>query len=178
MTRGIGFQPKVQLTFSPAATGEQVKAIAPRELELHLTMLSEKKLTRTFSEMVNSAWLAVLKMLHGPIFDTWDSQENQKHALAVDVLGRLNKVPIPDGGTEKLGDLVAKWFHKKGKALSFDDDFKTVIETKVLPEIARDLSNRYYEQYEQKLLDLVQQKGFSINPANPQHEDMRKFVRY
>jgi hypothetical protein len=27
-------------------------------VDLHLTMLSEKRLTRTFSEMVNSAWLA------------------------------------------------------------------------------------------------------------------------
>jgi hypothetical protein len=179
MTRGIGFQPKVQLKFTSPTTGEQVEPIAPGQVQAHLMMHSEKRLIATFTEKLNFAWLAVLKMLHGPIFNTWGNQQQQKKALAIDVLTRLNNVPVefPDGSVEKLGDLVENWLQKNGVELSFEDKWKECIETRALQEIAKEVSNLHYAQDEQKLLDFVQKNGFAIDPINPKDHDLHEFVR-
>src|SRR5262245_10603122 len=171
MTNGISFRTNVQLTRTSPTSGEQVKATSPGQVEGHLTVPSQKALTATFIEKLNCAWLAVLKMLHGPLFNTWENQVSQKKALAIDILVRLNEVdvPCPNGKTEKLGDLVMAWLDKKGIGISFEDDFKKIIELEALPEIARIASHQYYEQYEQQLLSVVKQKGFAIDQSKEGH---------
>src|SRR5262245_23476445 len=74
-------------------------------------------------------------MLHGPIFNTFDTQKKLKEHLAKDVLHRLNS------NGDGLGDLVREKLVAGNIPIKFNKYFKSEIK-KVLPDITKAMAKK------------------------------------
>jgi hypothetical protein len=178
MTDRISNRPPVALTLH-ALSQEPEQVAAPAQFQGYLEKISKQKMKTTIFEDIKQAVLAVLQLIHGPLFNTLETRKNMKNELARDVLARLNNDPItyPDGSTVRLGELFERRLVDENYEITFNDSFTTAL-NEFAPGIAEHVADEFYRQCEPELLNFVNSRlDKPINPTSDADKVRRAFIR-